>query len=366
MRFRWLLLSLLLAACQNDQELAVDVRTDLVPGREFDEVSVSLDGVAAEPRAVTLGDDYGRPRRVAELVGVASGRRNLRVALSLDGEEVVARRVSVRMEGSLILLVVLARDCRGVTCPGSGDDAAATECLGGRSVDPDCTTVDPSSCGAPECDADSDCSTTTPCTVARCAEGVCLEVARGEDEPAACAEGELCLPGTGCVPVDEPADAGSTDAGPVDAGPVDAAPIDVDAGATDAGPIDVDGGPIDGGPIGVDAGPIDAGLECVVAADCGMTTVSPWTACAGFTSTCDASGTQSQTTTTFTCVLGACMTTDTPASRACTRTTEGTACGSGGTCCAEACVQTRTPESQVRPEPHARPSVSRVHALVSV
>ncbi|MCZ7685562.1 MAG: hypothetical protein M5U28_45010 [Sandaracinaceae bacterium] len=233
---RCLVATLLLGGCSTAQELAVDVRTDLVPGTEFDAVRVRLDG--ADERRVEAGaqDDFATPRRVAEFASVASGRVTLEVALVRGATDVLSRRVVVRMEGSQIVLVVLTRDCRGVTCPGSGDDPSEMECFGGRCVDPECSDRDPERCGEPECEGDAECTTSTACVAPRCVAGACLELPRTSGE-GACAAGEACVPGTGCVSLDT-GDAGAPDAGAHDSGPHDSGPVPCTAETCVPGPCE--------------------------------------------------------------------------------------------------------------------------------
>jgi len=223
-------LAALLTACAPGLELAVDVRTDLVPGVEFDRVAVSLDGALAEERPVESAGDFRRGVRAAEFRGLGRGRHQVTVQLVRRDLPVLTRRVALRIEGSVILPVVLTRDCRGVTCPGSGS-VTDSECLGGACIDPGCSPLDPASCPSAQCGSDAECTSATACVEPRCLDGVCLEVARN----GACGSGQVCVPGEGCV------DTGSLDAGSLDAGPLD-------AGSPDAGPIDAGTGAMQGPP----------------------------------------------------------------------------------------------------------------------
>ena len=205
----------LLTACAPGLELAVDVRTDLVPGVEFDRVAVALDGAPAEGRPVESAGDFRRGVRTAEFRGLERGRHQVTLQVLRGDLPVLTRRVALRLEGSVILPVVLTRDCRGVACPGSGS-VTDSECLGGTCVDPGCSPLDPASCPAAQCGSDAECTSATACVEPRCLDGVCLEVARD----GACGSGQVCVPGEGCVerPGPTPLDAGSPDAGPLDAG----------------------------------------------------------------------------------------------------------------------------------------------------
>lgn len=201
-----------LSACGgSSSELAVDVRTDLLSGIEFDEVRVSLDGGEPLSQVVTVGEDFGRARRVGEFRGVRTGRRVIEVALLREGAPVTSRRISLRFENSTTVLAVLTRDCVRVTCP-SETGGTATECLGGRCVDPGCHGGAPDLCGPLECRVQGDCPDAAACAVAECVEGACLYL----DDGTSCSSREVCAPDEGCIPRDGERDAG-VDAG-VDAG----------------------------------------------------------------------------------------------------------------------------------------------------
>ncbi len=61
---------------------------------------------------------------------------------------------------------------------------------------------------------------------------------------------------------------------------------------------------------------------------CGSVTYGAWSACGGFTSTCDTTGTQSRSVFTPVCSAGGCSTVTSSESRSCTRSTNGSSCGS--------------------------------------
>ncbi len=80
---------------------------------------------------------------------------------------------------------------------------------------------------------------------------------------------------------------------------------------------------------------------------CGSTTYGSWGVCGGFTSTCDTTGTQSRSVTTFICGGGVCGSSTSTETRSCTRSTDGNACTllpgcpavcSGGSCVPDGCV----------------------------
>ena len=68
--------------------------------------------------------------------------------------------------------------------------------------------------------------------------------------------------------------------------------------------------------------------ECVMDSDCGAPTLGAWSACGGYTSTCDESGTRSRSVMTPRCTSGMCTVASTTEDMACARDTDGTSCGS--------------------------------------
>ncbi len=208
----------------------VEVRTDLVPGFEVVAARTSLHrGADTGPplemhgAGLTEGDDALAGVRVAELSGLPPGTYTLTVELLRPAGTVAARRrVAVDLRRDRSVTVLLTRDCGAVACPGSGDDPAATECLGGRCVRPSCTSEQPEGCGEPECTTDGACPAGAPCASAACVEGICVLRAR----PGECAASEWCHPDDGCTP--RPGeDGGAPDAGPFDAGAPDAGCADL-------------------------------------------------------------------------------------------------------------------------------------------
>ena len=194
--------------------LIVELKTDFLPEREFDSVRVRLPGrgetVTFEVRA---GDDFLVGQRIADLTLEPAAQREVIVDLVGPGGAVVTSR-SVLTPNTLdrAIVVVIARDCQDVECPGSGDAPDATECLGGRCVESSCLDVE-ASCPPPECAVAADCPTPV-CGEAICdtEAGVCL--ARPDDS--VCASAEYCDPDVGCRP-DPRIDGGVVDAG-LDAG----------------------------------------------------------------------------------------------------------------------------------------------------
>jgi hypothetical protein len=332
-RAGWVVL-FLLAGCTSGNELAVDVRTDLVPGVEFDGVRVTVEGQAPVERLARSGEDYGAPRRVAELTGLAPGRHVFQVELVQDGRPVLQRRVSVRLEGNLIVVVVLSRDCRGVMCPRDGDDPTETECLGGRCVDPSCSEVDPALCGDAECTGASDCAPSAACVMPACVEGACLEL----PNTALCTADEYCQPGEGCVPLPGGGDAGmpSLDAG-VDAGTdagsgcVEGAPCDTGEPCAVGRVVCEDGAPrcATDGPAPADTVCRPAAGPCDVAERCGGATTCPPDALAGPEVQCRASARECDAAERCTGASVEC-----PADGA---SPDGSTCGSG-VCSSGSCV----------------------------
>lgn len=203
-------------SCGEGTELLVDFRTDMIPGVEFDSIEVRADGADAPPVSAAAGEDFASPRRVATFDTLAPGVRMLQVQLFLADRPLLRRRVHVELRGRTVVLVVITRDCRGVSCPGSGR-VTDTECLGGRCVSPECIAGDPEACGPPECMAAGDCIAGADCIDPVCEQGVCLDLPRER----ACGAGEYCDPEAGCRALPVAGDAGmDVDAGTIgDAGP---------------------------------------------------------------------------------------------------------------------------------------------------
>jgi len=198
-----LLLVLLVTGCDASQPgaLVVQVRSDLVPGRELGAVRVTLargdgESVAEQTRDAVDGDAWAEGIRVAEIPGLAAGDYQADVvALDPDGAVVVRRPVRASIDGgTTVVTVLLTRDCLGVECPADAGNPEAVACLAGRCVPADCVEEDPASCGTPDCTADGDCDPSFECASARCTEsGACLSV----PDDAMCAGDALCLPDLG-------------------------------------------------------------------------------------------------------------------------------------------------------------------------
>ncbi len=217
-------LSLLVAAgtsgCEGDDPgllLAIDLKTDFVPGIEFQTVRTVVTGTSLDRSVslpVSLGDDFITGSRIAELEGLTAGTLLIHVELrTADGTEVVVRPVRVDFDGRLGITVVVTRDCLAVSCPVAGGDASATACLGGRCVDSTCVEERPELCGEPDCTAPTDCAEGSPCTTPVCIAGTCLLAA----DTSACTSAEYCDPDLGCRTLPTTVDAGPGDGG-ADAG----------------------------------------------------------------------------------------------------------------------------------------------------
>lgn len=226
----------LLSCSSGTVELSVDLRTDLVPGAEFDIAEVQLsrvdfEGVDGPMRApmIAKGAPISEGVRIADFAGLSRGTWFLTVTLrTRDGAEVVSRPVQLDLRGDFAVTVLITRSCRGVMCPLAADDPSLTACLGGQCVDPRCSFETPEFCPADQCTLAADCAAPASCAMSACNQGVCL----AEETPGVCGGGEFCEPETGCRALPgEPVDAGPADGGMSDAG-LDAADADADAGPT--------------------------------------------------------------------------------------------------------------------------------------
>lgn len=218
--------------CTSDgPSLRVDLKTDFVPGTEFDAVRLSIgsgDDALISEHIADAGADYVRGARLSE-AEVASGQTPVTVTLMRAGVEVISRSVSASVASQInVATVLITRDCESVACP--NDNPSFDSCLGGECVDPRCTVETPEFCPPPECTTDNACSVSVACFDARCQDGVCF----GVPNDANCGSGERCDAQNGCVVIAQ------NDAGPADVG--------VDAGPPDTGGPDV----------GVDAGPTNS------------------------------------------------------------------------------------------------------------
>jgi len=258
---------LALAGCGSSSpgDLTVELHTDYLPGVEFWLVETVV-VTAPSGSTVATGDtqihtanamnDYTLGVPVAELMGVGEGPILLQVRLYVGSTLVAERpvRVDVGSGMSEVVSVLVSRECGSTSC--SPENA----CVGGACVDARCSYQDRGSCEEAVCTDSSTCTEpAAACAMARCDDGLCIQVAR----EGACVGG-VCHPDDGCIG-GEPWDAGGADAGPSDAAAGDAATDD--GGPPDAGPPDA--GAEDSGP--PDAGPPDAGAPDAGSSDAGPT-----------------------------------------------------------------------------------------------
>lgn len=228
MSFRSILVAALLAqaltGCESRAELAVDLFTDYAPGWEFDEVVVAIDGAEEDAVGARAGDRFAAPVRVAELSGIEPGRHSIVVSLLRRGRRLAYQETVVRVTGSILVRAVLTRSCEGVSCPGADDAIAATACLGGRCVEPEClgeADAGPAPmCVVDECTRAADCAP-RGCAETACDRGACLWIPVDEN----CAPTEYCEGYEGACVLRPGSDAGAPDAGTPDAGPPPSAPV---------------------------------------------------------------------------------------------------------------------------------------------
>ncbi len=310
-----------LAACDASAVgLLVDLKTDLVPGRDFTgiRVEIATEDFAAGGSALRVqeqlarrADDFISGERIGEFDGLPRGTTHVQVTLLRAGDEVVARRRAVvEVQERVGITILITDSCRGVVCPGPADAPNLTECVGGACLDPRCLPESRERCGeAPSCDRDEQCTSPSVCGSPRCIDGACLVVL----DDGACSPGETCDARLGCV--GDPVDGGAPDAGVEDAGP-SCAPSETDC--ADGVDEDCDG-------------VVDCADPDCSARSCGAPTIGPWGACGGWTSTCGEAGTRSRTVTDALCSAGVCGTAERTQTEACSRDQTGVSCG-GLTC----------------------------------
>lgn len=226
---------LALGACGSEStSIRVDLRTDFVPGIEFTDVRTTVVDVSETTR-LSRDDDAFEPTRVATLDDVPRGNQIVAVELlDASGELVAERAVRVRLREDLGVTVLITRDCRGVMCPGAGDDPNALTCLGGRCVPLDCTDGTSPECPDPECESAAECVDGSACSSAQCLDGAC--VYRRDD--AMCDAEQYCEPERGCLDVPDLPDAGMVDASMDDASmPLQVLDVRPHAGPTAGGTL---------------------------------------------------------------------------------------------------------------------------------
>ncbi len=170
------------------------MRTDLVPAIEFDAVRVRLDGGVERLHEVDASLEYVGGQRLASFEELELGPHRVELDVMREGVVVVSRPVLVDVRGPTAVTVVITRDCVAASCPGPGDPASATACLGGACVDEACSVENPSACPEPACASAADCPTRDACAVARCEAGACLYA-----DGALCGPTQYCHPEDGCL-----------------------------------------------------------------------------------------------------------------------------------------------------------------------
>ena len=187
--------------------LIVMLKTDLVPGAEFDAIRVRVTDPDEMPidRVVDLRADYLSGSPIAELPGRIEQAIDIELSILRDGLPVYVQPSDITLVGGQqSVKIIVQRGCvTDPECPRAGGDPDATACLDGLCVEPSCATIDADRCGTP-CVVDSACAATgSGCVVGRCDEGFCFDVV----DDRACGVGERCDADRGCVLV-ESADAG--------------------------------------------------------------------------------------------------------------------------------------------------------------
>ena len=201
-------LVLLCACAPGASSVFVELRTDLIPGIEFERIEVvrfGEDGTELLRQEVRrLGSrDFVQGAQVAQLQG-EDGDWLLEVRLrdARDGL-VVAQPVLVTVSGDTIVTALISRECRGVECPAALGNATHTACLAGECVNPRCTLESLEECGAPQCDTDESCGS-VECGAFECLDGYCFASSgTGEVE---CGDTQYCDPSVGCRAIPTGAD----------------------------------------------------------------------------------------------------------------------------------------------------------------
>lgn len=176
--------------------LQVDVKTDYIPGEDFDSIRVEIgngDLRANLEHIVDLGGDYVRGRRIGS-AQVSEGDIAVVARMIQNGGIVVSREVLVSVRGDVsAATIVITRNCGNVECPAVGGDAVLRSCYGGRCADPRCTVETPELCPA-LCASDDECSS-GGCRRGRCVEGACFSIPTDAD----CGTDEECRGDGVCV-----------------------------------------------------------------------------------------------------------------------------------------------------------------------
>lgn len=206
---RWFVLACLgcLVGCGGDGTfLIVDLRTDLVPGVEFETAEIEVeDSETFETLGrATIRVDRDTPTLEgfrAARIELGKGERTVwATLLDRDRRVVIARVARVSVRGALATTIALTRDCRGVDCESTG--SAPQACVAAMCVDARCTEQSLEFCEE-TCSADTDCSAAASCAEGRCVEGTCYFA--GDDSM--CGSDEYCNAEDGCAEVMSMSDA---------------------------------------------------------------------------------------------------------------------------------------------------------------
>lgn len=165
----------------------VELRTDLVGGREFVGIRIEARSEAMEVHRVEvtvlerLDDDY----RV--MVPLPPGAAELSASLMApDGSTLIAGDVLADVRGATEVTMIFTRDCLGVVCD-EGSTCIQGLCRAACGPDETCEGL---------CVADADCESPLECHAGSCREGRCFYA----PDDALCVDaGTLCAPGVGCV-----------------------------------------------------------------------------------------------------------------------------------------------------------------------
>lgn len=174
-------------------DLAVDMRTDLIPSIDFVGTTVRLvDAPAGEQMRFAFGTDIVEGFRVAEFSGLDPGTHDVEVDIvAPSGVVVMTRRLRVDLSVSSVVTVLATRDCLDVVC------TDGLTCIGGRCMSSSCYAENLDACEASCADASECEGDTGECGAAVCSSGQCFV-----DVTAGCSGTEWCHPSSGCVPRD--------------------------------------------------------------------------------------------------------------------------------------------------------------------
>lgn len=129
-----------LLGCESSALLAIDLRTDYVPGIEIVGVQIEIVDRAGTSRELTVDQSTSAIDgvRIAEYADLPTGRHMVEVRLlAPGGAQLADHRLLVDLSGSRVATVVITRDCHDVSCESGGP--APEACLGGACVDARCT-----------------------------------------------------------------------------------------------------------------------------------------------------------------------------------------------------------------------------------